>query len=89
MSEAVRQLTPVEVARAEIMRFMEENDLFLSDEMSGKFNEIFDYTLKYESEHNHMEEKRFYETADRIVEENKLLKTQVRILTKYIEEHNI
>lgn len=85
MCEAVRILTPVEYAKGEILGFFEDKELVLNEEMDSKLKEVFDYALKYESEY---QSDRF-KVADMNVrgykEENMLLKTQLRVLTKYIE----
>lgn len=89
MSEAVRQLTPVEVARDRLISFMEDKELILDEEMGAKFNDIFNMALKYESDYQNDR----FRVADMNVqaykEENMHLKTQLRILSKYIEGHGI
>lgn len=89
MSEAVRQLTPVEVARAELFRFLEEKELILNDEMKDGICEIFLSVLDYETQYQSDRFKVSDMNVRAYKEENQLLKTQLRVLTKYIDGHNI
>ena len=89
MSEAVRQLTPVEVVRTELFKYYEKRGIILNKEVSEELEEIFAYCLNYQSEY--LSDR--FKVADMHVqeykEENMHLKTQLRILSKYIEGHNI
>ena len=89
MSEAVRQLTPVEVIRNDLQNFFKNNGIELSEETSRCFHEIFCKSLEYEQYNIDDRCKALMECNTRLKEEHGLMKTQLRVLTKYIEGNNI
>lgn len=89
MSEAVRQMTPVEVVRDELLFYYESRNITLCDEVKEQLAELFERALKYESEYQSDRFKVADMNVQSYKEENMHLKTQLRILTKYIEGHEI
>ena len=89
MSYTVRELTPVEMVRAELDRFYNNECIVLKPESETKFKEIFDCALKYESDSRDKIFLNFTDQNAELIEENMLLKTQLRVLTKYISSHDL
>ena len=89
MSEAVRQLTPVEVMRNDLHDFFKNKGIDISDEQSKGLHEIFCKNLEYE--HYYIDDrcKALAECNTMLKEEHGLMKTQLRVLTKYIEGNKI
>lgn len=90
MSDCVRMLTPVERAKAEVLDMLERKDVIPDGRgIIDGLDEIFECALKYESEYA---SKHVAELSNMLachMEENRLLKVQLKVLTKYIESHNI
>ena len=89
MDNCVREFTPVEMVRSDLFNFFENKNLILNEEMKISIYEIFCKGISYEDE---CAKKRAYlqsNSLNTLTEENKILKTQLRVLTKYIEEHEM
>ena len=87
MSHAVKEMTPVEMAMNEVKSLLELEDITPSEDgkIESGLNQILDYSLKYESDNRNKIFLNFTDRNAELIEENMLLKTQLRVLTKYIE----
>lgn len=85
----IKQLTPVETMRNDLQNFFKNNGIELSEETRRGFHEIFCKNLEYE--HYYIDDrcKELVECNTMLKEEHGLMKTQLRVLTKYIEGNNI
>lgn len=89
MGDCVRELTPIEMTKSDLIDFLNKAGLIPSQEAKKGIDEIFAKGQAYEYDYTARRLNMVSEEAIRLREENKLMKTQLKVLTKYIEGHDI